>query len=378
MADWEAWARRRQWIFHRGWAHILGRLQGGGLRKGVMRDVPIAFEGRFGEYPCYGFRATAGTDTWGGFDVVALRVPGAEFPSLSIAPILASVDGPRVDVGGDFDLEFQAISPSSAFARDVLVDDVVPALRRVEFEYVWFERDSILLSTRRELDVHAVDDCLAALHQFVDAIPVRVLTAVGAGRALPVPAPPTVRPGPIARQRHQFGTSLGAWRTWCGQRQWVFTTGKEIHSRLRYRLPVNPDGHGFVGKFGDLPVFGFTAVPLRNVIGVRIPGTTLPVVSLHKDDQLLAELMGGGDFEVGDPAFDYTWRIRTEDPDGARAILRPQLRERFEEAPPFDRLWFGGDAIALVTTQTIAPGSVDGLLTWLLGVAGQLPISVGE
>ena len=88
--------------------------------------------------------------------------------------------------------------------------------------------------------------------------------------------------------------------------------------------------------------------------------------------------MGAGDLEVGDPAFDYAWRIRADDVDAARILLRPQLRQCFDVAPPFDRLWFGGDAIALITTQAIAPGSVDGLLTWLLDVAGQLPLTVSD
>lgn len=373
-AEWEHWARSRSWLFHRGWAQILRRFNGGGLRKGVMRDVPIAFEGRFGEYPCFGFRTTGGSDPWGGFDVVALRVPGAQFPALTVAPVLATIEGTSVSLGADFDLEWQAVSTSSAFARDVLTDAVSDQLRRVEFENLWFEHDSILFSTRRELTKPDLDEYLTILHRIVDAIPARVLAAVGAGRALPVRQPPTPRPGTIATQRHQFGTSTEAWRTWSAERQWLFSTAKEIHSRTKYRLPVAPEGHGFVGKFGDLPVFGFSAAPLRNVVGVRIPGVRLPEVTIHKDDQVLAELMGGGDVEIGDASFDYAWRIKTDDEAGARQILRPQVREQFESAPPFDRLWFGGDSVALITTQAIAPGAVDGLLTWLLGVASNLPI----
>lgn len=372
--DWEHWARQRAWLFHRGWPQILTRLSGGGLRKGVMREVPIAFEGRFGEYPCYGFRTTGGSDPWGGMDVIALRIPGAQFPPLVVAPVLATVEGTSVEIGGDFDVEYQAVSPSAAFARDVLSDDMVKHLRPVEFENLWFERDAILFSTRRELQAQDLDDYLTALHRVVDAIPVRVLSAVGAGRALPVAQPQKVRPGPVARQRFQFGTSTEAWRRWTAERQWMFTTAKEIHSRLKHRVPVAPEGHGFVGRYGDLPVFGFTAAPLRNVIGVRIPGIALPEITIHKDDQVLAELMGGGDFEVGDPAFDYAWRIRTDDDAGARSVLSPQLRERFEEAPPFARLWFGGDAITIITTQAIAPGSVDGILNWLLTLASLLPL----
>lgn len=373
-ADWEHWTRSRSWLFHRGWAQILGRFTGGGLRKGVMRDVPMAFEGRFGEYPCFGFRATAGSDPWGGFDVVALRVPGAQFPTLTVAPVLATLEGSPITLGADFDLEWQAVSTSSAFGRDVLNGAVADQLRRVEFENFWFEHDCILFSTRRELTGQDLDEYLTVLHRIVDAIPVKVLAAVGAGRALPVPQPPAVRPGPVARQRHQFGTSTEAWRTWTTSRQWMFITAREIHSRLKYRIPVAPEGHGFVGKFGDLPVYGFSAAPLRNVVGVRIPGVTLPIVTVHKDDQVLAELMGGGDFEVGDAAFDYAWRIKTDDVAGASRILRPQVREQFDAAPPFDRLWFGGDSIALITTQAIAPGSVDGLLTWLLTLASNLPL----
>lgn len=378
MFNWEAWAAGRGWIFHRGWPHILAQFGGGGLRKGVMREVPMGIEGRFGEYPCLAFFATAGSDPWGGYGVVGLRVPGAQFPMLSIASVLETLEGPRVEVGSDFDVEWQAVASSPAFARDVLVPAVVSQLSRVEFECLWFERDAILFSTRRDLTVEDIDEYLTALHAIVDAIPVRVLAAVGAGRALPVPQPPLVRPGPMARQRFQFGTSADAWRAWTAQRQWLFASSEDIHGRLKYKLPVTPDGHGFVGKFGDLPVFGFQASPLRNVVGVRIPGTRLPVVALNKDDEVMVELMGAGDLEVGDPAFDYTWRIRTDDVDGARLLLRPQLRQRFDEAPPFDRLWFGGDSIALVTTQAIAPGSVDGLLTWLLDIAGQLPLAVSD
>lgn len=379
MLDWEAWAHSRSWIYHHSWPQILVSIGGGGLRRGVLRDVPMAFEGRFGEYPCYGFRATAGTDPWGGYDVVALRIPGAQFPMLAIAPVLATLDGPHVTISAEFDLEWQAVASSAAFARDVLVAPVIPGLRRVEFEHLWFEHDAILFNTRRQLMPEEIDEYLTALHRIVDAIPARVLAAVGAGRALPVPPrPPVIRPGAMDRQRFQFGTSAAAWRSWTEQRQWLFASGKDIHNRLRYRLPVTPEGHGFVGKFGDLPVFGFNAAPLRNVVGIRIPGITLPIIALYRDDQLMAELVGGGDVEIGDPSFDYAWRICADDAPAAKLVLRPQVRQCFNEAPPFDRLWFGGDAIALITTQAIAPGSVDGLLTWLVEVAGQLPLSIGD
>ena len=378
MFDWEAWARSRGWIFHPGWPQILARFGGGGLRKGVLRDVPLGFEGRFGEYPCFSFLATAGSDPWGALSVVALRVPGAQFPALSVTSVLETVEGPHVDIGAEFNLEWQAIAPSSVFARDVLVPKVVAELGKAEFEFLWFEHDSILFSTRRDLYAEDIDEYLTILHRIIDAIPVHVLAAVGAGRALPVPQIPVVRPGPMARQRFQFGTSSDAWRAWTTQRQWLFASSADIHGRLKYKLPVSPDGHGFVGKFGDLPVFGFQASPLRNVVGVRVPGTRLPVVALSRDDEVMVELMGAGDLEVGDPAFDYAWRIRADDVDAARILLRPQLRQCFDVAPPFDRLWFGGDAIALITTQAIAPGSVDGLLTWLLDVAGQLPLTVSD
>ncbi|WP_296136572.1 hypothetical protein [uncultured Tessaracoccus sp.] len=374
MLSWETWARDRAWLFHHGWPQVLQRIGGGALRKGAMRDVPMGFEGRFGEYPCFGFRASPGTDPWGGLDVLALRVPGAGFPPLTVAPVVETIDGNPVPISADFDLEFQAVSPSPRFARDVLVPGVLPALRRVPFDHLWFERDAILVDTRSELHPEDVDDYLRALHTVVDAVPVRVLAAVGAGRALPVPRPPMTRPGMVAQQRFQFGTSASAWRSWAEQRRWVFTEGKDIHSRLRHRIPAVPEGHGFVGKYADLPVFGFAAVPLRNVIGVRIPGTDLPPITIHRDDEVVAELLGAGGVEVGEPAFDYAWRIKSDDVEGARRVLRPQLRHRFEEAPPFDRLWFGGDSISLITTQAIAPGSVDGLLAWLVSLAAELPL----
>lgn len=373
MTDWESWTVDRAWVFHRDWT-IQHRFAGGGMRRGSMRHVTMGFEGRFGEYPCLGFRVTAGTDPWGGFDVIGLRVPGAQFPPLTVAPPMAAIDGPMVTVGGDFDIDWQTTSSSPAFARDVLVPEVVSHLKGVEFEYLWFEHDAVLYSTRRELEAEEIDDYLTALHRILDAIPVSVLAAVGAGRALPVPQPPMIRPGPMAQQRFQFGTSGDAWRAWTTQRQWLFADAKDIHGRLKHPLPVAPEGHGFVGKFGDLPVFGFTAAPLRNVVGVRIPGVSLPQITMRKDDEVMAQLMGGGDLEVGDPAFDYAWRIRTDENDAALRILRPQVRDHFEQAPRFDRLWFGGDSIALITTEAIAPGSVDGLLTWLLGLAGLLPL----
>ncbi len=372
--EWELWARQRSWMFHAGWPMVLARFSGGGLRKGVMREVPMAFEGRFGEYACFGFRATGGTDPWGGFDVVALRIPGAQFPSLSVAPVLGTLDGTPVPVSREFDLEWQAVSPSAAFARDVLIPDVTRHLHRIEFECLWFEQDAILVSTRRQIPTEDLDDYLTILHRIVDAIPTKVLTAVGVRRALPMRPPAPARAPAVARHWFQSGTTAEAWKAWAAERRWMVTTAKDIHERLKHRIPVAAEGHGFVGKFGDLPVFGFTAAPLRNVVGVRLPGLTLPEITIHKDDEVLAELMGGGDFEVGDPAFDHAWRIKTADEAGARRVLSPRVRARFDEAPPFDRLWFGGDSIALITTRAIAPGAVDGILTWLLSVASQLPV----
>lgn len=380
MDDWEPWARQRAWLFRRGWHHILGSFRGGGLGAGVRRAVEQGFEGRFGNYACLGFRATAGTDVWGGFDVVGLRVPGAQFPPLTVVPVLATLEGPRVDIGPDFDLEWQASSPSQDFARDVLVLDTLPALRRVEFEYLWFERDAVLLSTRRRLDQEGVDEALTALHAFVEAIPVEVLRAVGAGRptaarpSISTPGWPTatLRPSPRIRPTAPLDSSPESWRTWCAQRGWVFTTARDIHGRLRYKVPVAAEGPGFVGKFGELPVFGFGAVPRRNVVGVRVPGLGMPRVTIHTDDRLIAELIGGG-VEVGDHEFDIAWRIESPDPDGALRLLVPPARARFDEAPPFDRLWFGGDAVALLTSHALVPGDVDGLLTWLHSVASNLP-----
>ena len=82
--------------------------------------------------------------------------------------------------------------------------------------------------------------------------------------------------------------------------------------------------------------------------------------------------VGGGDIEVGDPAFDDRWRVTAEEPEAAREVLTPGVWRLFAspQLPPFGQVWFERDVAAVVTEGPIAPESVDGYLRFLHNVMG--------
>ncbi|RRD46054.1 hypothetical protein [Tessaracoccus sp. OH4464_COT-324] len=374
MYEWEQWARSRSWVFHAGWQQILDKVDGGGLLNAEKPVVQMGFEGRFGSFPCYGFRVRATSADWASLDVLAVRISGVNFPELQIASVLDFIEGPRVGINDEFDLEWQASCRSEAFARDVITPKLIGLLRQVELFRLWFEGDSVLISVRRELDLSEIDAYLTVLHRIAQGLPDEVLKkAKAASRQVPgLPGRPSARMLTHSVQLAEDSSAM-AWQTWTRQRQWLYTSGIEIHSRMRFRVPVRPDPRGFVGKFGHLPVFGFNVMPMRNVVGVRVAGHQLPQITLWRDTNVLAQMIGSGGVYVGDPEFDDAWRVESPEPARTKAVLNRGVRECLNESPPFAKMWFGYDALALLTTRTIGPQSVDGLLTWLVRVAQQLP-----
>lgn len=375
MFEWEAWVRARSWLFHRGWPQILGKVTSG-LESDGEKTVSMGFEGRFGNFPCFGFRVSSTDADWASLDVLAVRLSGAVFPQLTIAPVLDFLEGSRVEISDDFDLEWQAVCDSSDFAHDVITAQLINQIKNADFFRLWFEGDSLLVSVRRELTAGEIDLYLTLLHRIMEAIPGEVVKKVVIPRPATRPmigAGQGFRPGAGFPVRPRGEASGMVWRSWAQSRQWIYTGGVEIHARMRFRMPVRPDPRGFVGKFGDLPVFGFNVMPMRNVLGVRVAGHQMPVITLRRDNNVLSHMIGSSGVQVGDQTFDDSWQVDSTEPQRARAVLTPAVRQQLERGPAFDRMWFAHDTLALLTVRTIVPDEVDPLLTWLLGVAKELP-----
>ena len=215
----------------------------------------------------------------------------------------------------------------------------------------------------------------------VDAIPSRVLDALRPRPFAPaLPAYQQVSRQPVAPPMIAR-TQLVSWRVWAARRGWLYyDNAREIVERFNHGpVPGGRFTDAFVGKFGTLPCFGWRWIAgtgprpqVRHVICLRQPGLTFPTVRLTQEDALLAELVGRGDIEVGDPTFDDRWRVTAEEPEAAREVLTPGVWRLFAspQLPPFGQVWFERDVAAVVTEGPIAPESVDGYLRFLHNVMG--------
>ncbi|MCG6568772.1 hypothetical protein [Tessaracoccus sp. ZS01] len=394
MADaeaWRHWATLRNLHFFPAWEAMTGTFRGGGLHVGGQRAITVGWSGTYAGLPCFGFRATAGSDPAGHLHVVALRVPGVRFPWLSIEVADFTQSGPGIPIEADFDLAWRVSAAHPQFANDVLNEAVRQLLIPItaDFSEIWFEHDAVLLSARGRVDPEHVDRYLDLLRKMVDAIDSRVLDAIRPRpyqRALPAyltasaPALRTAAPRPVVRR----GTT---WQEWAGQRGWLYyANAREIVERFN-QGPV-PSGrfvHGFVGRFGDLPCFGWQWISapeqgtkIRQVLCVRRPGLVMNPVRLTAENALLAELMGTSDIEVGDPTFDARWRVTSSDADATRRLLGPAVWRFFTAptTPEFSQLWLEREVAAVVIEGPAPREHVDGYLRFLHDIIGAVAHTV--
>ena len=381
--EWVHWARERHLLYQPLWPAMATAFRGGGLHRGGMRTITRGFSGTFGGLPCFGYLAGAGADPSGELQIVGLRLAGVTFPMLSLQEADFVADEPGIPIEEEFDLRWRVSAAHHGFARDVMSEaarrlliDVVP-----DFSHIWFERDAVLLSARGDVSTAAVDRYLGLLRALVDAIPSRVLDALRPRPFAPaLPAYQQVSRQPVAPPMIAR-TQLVSWRVWAARRGWLYyDNAREIVERFNHGpVPGGRFTDAFVGKFGTLPCFGWRWIAgtgprpqVRHVICLRQPGLTFPTVRLTQEDALLAELVGRGDIEVGDPTFDDRWRVTAEEPEAAREVLTPGVWRLFAspQLPPFGQVWFERDVAAVVTEGPIAPESVDGYLRFLHDVMG--------
>ena len=381
--EWAGWAAERGMQHLPEWPAMRGVFRGGGLEELGFPLPTDGWAGSFGGLGCFGFRLA---DQRGGAPttVAAIRLPGVEFPSLTIREADFLDDAPRIPIDDEFDLLWRVASPSPQFARDV----VGPAMRAElmpvlpDFSAIWFERDAVLLAARGTVWAEAMDRYLTLLRRLVDTIEPRVLDAVKATRRAAPGARVSVpqRPRPAPRDIQLLGLKApqrdDGWAEWAGRRGWAhYPEARELAERVRH-LPWSPSlaSDGFVGKFGSLPAFGWrlssrsgAAGGARSVICLRQPGLTVaPSVRLSRDDALLSQLVGGEDVTVGAPVFDDQWRVTSESPSVARGLLRPAVWRLFTvDVPPFAELWFERDVATVVTAGPVRPDGVDGYLRFL-------------
>ncbi|WP_040283570.1 hypothetical protein [Tessaracoccus massiliensis] len=388
---WRHWATMRGLQFFPAWEAMNGAFRGGGMHLGGHRAITLGWSGSFSGLPCFGFRATAGSDPAGHLHVVGIRVPGVRFPWLSIEVADFTARGPGLPIEAEFDLAWRVSSAHPQFARDVLTEAMrqVLSTASADFSEIWFEHDAILLSARGRVDPEHVDRYLALLRGMVDAFDSRVLDAIRPRpyqRALPsypAAATPALR-AVAARPVQRLGTS---WQEWAGLRGWLYyANAREIVERFNQGpVPAGRFAHGFVGRFGDLPCFGWQWVSgpdgtkVRQVMCVRRPGMTMHPVRLTAENELLSELIGSNDIEVGDPTFDARWRVTSSDAEAARRLLGPAVW-RFFTAPntlEFSQLWLEREVAAVVIDGPVRREHVDGYLRFLHDIVGAVAHGVG-
>ncbi|MFD0866324.1 hypothetical protein ACFQ06_10980, partial [Tessaracoccus lubricantis] len=177
---WLHWATLRRMRFFPAWESMAGTFRGGGLHLGGRRGITMGWSGTYAGLPCFGFRATAGTDPAGHLHVVALRVPGVRFPWLSIEVADFTQAGPGIAIEPDFDLAWRVSAAHPQFARDVLTEAVRQLLTPItaDFSEIWFEHDAVLLCARGLVEPEHVDRYLDLLRRLVDAVDSRVLDAI--------------------------------------------------------------------------------------------------------------------------------------------------------------------------------------------------------
>lgn len=386
----QGWARERGMVFHPLWPAMRGIFRAGRLFAGGDRELSDGWAGTFGGLPVFGFQGSASGDPDGPLYVVGVQLPGITFPSLTLMEAGLEDDVPGVPIDAVFDLRWKVVAPNRQFAvdllgqqaRDLLVD-IVP-----DFSHIWLERDAVLLGARGGISATALERYLHLLRRLVDSLPTRVLNAlrrapamVPRPPALPLRQPPPLQPRPavlpstpmLAGPRLAPGND---WALWTARRGWLYyANGREIAERFNHGpLPGGRHVDAFAGKFGELPVFGWRTVTgqgaeatIRQVVCVRKPAMSLEPVRVTLDNQLLTELIGSGDIEVGDAEFDERWRVTAETPESARAALTPAVWKLMGEpfVPRFAQLWFERDVTAVITERPIGPDQVDDYLTFL-------------
>ncbi|WP_265520201.1 hypothetical protein [Oerskovia flava] len=103
-----------------------------------------------------------------------------------------------------------------------------------------------------------------------------------------------------------------------------------------YTWVTRGSGHS-VGTVGDHHMSSSDTTEEAHVVAIELPAA-LPHVELTPEGMwtAVAKAFGGEDLEVGSPAFDAAWRVRTSDVTAARALLVPPLVDRLSE-PEFAR-----------------------------------------
>lgn len=380
----EGWARERGMEYYPVWPAMRGMFRGGEMFDGGDRELTGGWSGTLGGLPVFGFQGAAGADPDGPLYVVAVRLPGINFPPLAMMESGLGGNTPSVPVDPLFDLHWTVTASSHTFAHDLIGRAMQEVLIGIspDFSQIWLERDAVLLGARGGVSATAVERYLHLLRRLVDTMPTRVLDAlrVPAGP----PAPP--RPPMLLPTRHpQFPPALppstapgpvNEWANWAARRGWLhYASGREVAERMnRGPLPTGRHIDAFVGRFGDLPCFGWRTITstgahtrLRQVICIRKPGLDLQPVRVTLDDATLTELVGSGDIEVGDPVFDSRWRVTSNSPESAKAALTPAVWRLMSQpfVPEFAQLWFEHDVAAVITDRPIGPDRVDDYLGFL-------------
>lgn len=191
-----------------------------------------------------------------------------------------------------------------------------------------------------------------------------------------------------------------ALEAWAGERGWTYDRERpELVARFsgtpfqrgrsdakaRHVLTAEHGGHGVLAFEYSYTTTSYdgqntsTTKYCFGIVALSTPRTpTLEVRNEHFGHTLLG-LLGVHDLQVGEPTFDETFRIATEDDAFALAVLGPELRawllERAEERIPFR---FTGDHLLTWYTGALEPEKTVAAADTLIGLMERVPAQVWE
>lgn len=190
----------------------------------------------------------------------------------------------------------------------------------------------------------------------------------------------------VGRLRDHERERSRVWASWAHARGWGYRhTWPELVHQFRDR----PFGRGtnrvadrgFWGRFDGVDVFGFrygytvstgkSSTRIHAVItGLRFPGARFPPLQVTREGPFPL----GSDVQFENEAFNRAWRVTSPAPRFAHDVVNPRVMHLLlGPLPPFDRLWFEGDALLVASLGDPDPLHVDAQLRMMTRLAGLLP-----
>lgn len=188
--EWRLWASNRGWVLHDDWQQMVGQFKHGPFGQGSSRSAQLGYDGTFDGLSASGFgykysTGAGNTERTHRFHISFVRVPGAQFPTLTLATESWVNRVLTEDIqfeDAEFNRRWWVNSPSPRFAHDVIHPRLMHWLNTTPlpgFSTLWFEGDAILVATPGLLTPDDVDARLRLLTRMAAIIPRFVLNDAG-------------------------------------------------------------------------------------------------------------------------------------------------------------------------------------------------------